>query len=546
MPKHAAVAIAAVSLFSLAVAVPVGAGAQALPMIAADTAPAIQVPKAGVSLDVNAIDKSANPCDDFYAYACGNWRKNNPVPADKVRWGRFDELGEHNQYTVYALLEQAANAPKNALQVKYGNYYAACMNQPLADQLGAKPVQPLLAQIDGWSDKSKLAALVAAMQREHGLALLYRFGSDQDQKDSTQQIGELRQAGISMPDRDYYLQDDERMRGIREKYVDHVTKMFVLLGDSPEKAAAEAKSVMTIETALAKGSTPRVDLRTPANVYHPMKLTELEALTPDYQWGAYFSGIGRPLTHLNVATPGFFKAMDEQIAASSVADLKSYLRWNVVHRTAGSLSTAFDDENFAFFQKTLGGQKEQAPRWKRCTQQTDQALGEAVGQDWVNANFPPAAKANMQELVKDLTVALGQDINSLDWMSAQTKTEAQKKLGSFRQKIGYPETWRDYAKLNVKRDDRVGNAMRAVVFETDHDLNKIGKPVDEKEWGMTPPTVNAYYNPAMNDINFPAGILQPPFYDFKIDPAVNFGAIRVFAEGQARRSAARRVMRCSR
>lgn len=487
----------------------------------------IAVPKSGISLDVSAIDKTVNPCADFYQYACGNWRKNNPIPADKTRWGRFDELGEHNLYTVYNLLQQAADKPTSPLQVKYGNYFAACMDDSRADALGAKPLAPIMQQIASLNDKAGLAKLVGSLENTYGLGYFYGFGSQQDQKDSTQQIPEVGQAGLSLPDRDYYLQDDARMTKIRAQYVEHVTKMFTLLGDTPEQAATEANAVMTIETALAKGSMPRVDMRTPANVYHIKTEAELQALTPDYRWADYFSTIKVPINTLNVRQPDYFTTMNAQLDAASMADLKSYLRWHALLPSAGALSKPFVDENFHFFAQILGGQKEQAPLWKRCTQQTDRALGEAVGQDWVAKYFTPQAKANMQELVRDLEASLGDDIQHLDWMSATTKVEAEKKLAAFRDKIGYPETWRDYASLTVKRDDRVGNRERVSIFEDRRDINKIGKPVDEKEWGMTPPTVNAYYSPSMNDINFPAGILQPPFYDFKIDPAVNFGAIGV-------------------
>ena len=510
-----------------AFAVAATAGAQQMTLALDGQQASISVPKAGVSMDLAAIDKTANPCADFYQYACGNWRKNNPIPADKTRWGRFDELGEHNLYTVYSLLQQAAEKPATPLQTKYGNYFAACMNDTLADQLGTKPIQPTLDQIAAWKDKGQLAKLLGTMEDQRGTALLYGFGSEQDQKDSTRQIPGLFQGGLSLPDRDYYLQQDDRMTKIREQYVSHLTRMFLLLGDSNEQAAAEAAAVLRIETALAQGSTPRVELRDPANVYHIKTLAELQTMSPDFKWADYFSSIRTPVKSLNVATPKYFETMNAQIQSAPIGDLKSYLRWHIVHAAAGNLSKPFDEENFNFFSKVLGGQKEQAPRWKRCTQQTDRALGELVGQDWVAKNFTPAAKANMEELVHDLEAALGDDIKSLEWMSPATKVEAQKKLAAFRDKIGYPEKWRDYSSLTVKRDDRVGNGERVGVFNDRRDLAKIGKPVDEKEWGMTPPTVNAYYNPAMNDINFPAGILQPPFYDFKIDPAVNFGAIGV-------------------
>lgn len=501
--------------------------AQQIQLVSGADQPTIKAPNAGISMDLSAIDKSASPCEDFYQYACGNWRKNNPIPADKVRYGRFDELSERNRYTVYTLLEQAANHPKNALQTKYGNYYAACMNQPLADQLGAKPLQPTLAKIQALTDKKQIAKLNGDLEYTEGVGFFYGFGAGQDQQDSSKVIPQLGQGGLSLPDRDYYLKDDARSKELRAKYVDHVQKMFVLLGDTPEQAQTEAAAVLKIETALAQGQMARVDMRDPAKRYHIMRLAQLQELTPDFDWNQYFAALHRPVTSLNVSSPGFLKALNAELDAASVDELKSYMRWHLLNRAGDSLSQPFIDEDFAFNGKTLNGQKEQAPLWRRCTAQTDAALGEAVGQDWVNANFPPAAKQNMQVLVRDLEAALGQDIQHLDWMSDATKQQAQVKLAAFRDKIGYPEVWRDYSTLTVKRDDRFGNARRTAIFMRNRNLDKIGKPVDEKEWGMTPPTVNAYYSPAMNDINFPAGILQPPFYDFKIDPAVNFGAIGV-------------------
>jgi putative endopeptidase len=483
-------------------------------------------PKKPIVFDLASIDKTADPCTDFYQYACGNWVKNNPVPADQVRWGRFNELAERNNYLLYTELKNAADSPKTPLQKKYGDYFAACMNVDLADKLGAKPIQPSLATIATLQDKKNLPAMVAELQHKYAVGTFYQMGVQQDQKDSSQQIVNTAQGGISLPDRSYYLNDDARSQKIRDQYVEHVTKMFVLLGDSQEKAAEEAKSVMSIETALAKGATDRVELRDPAKRYHIMTLAELQALSPDYDWQGYLKtvGIGEFKT-LNVATPDFFKAMNAEINAASLDSLKSYLRWHALRSAAPALSKPFVDENFNFFSATLQGQKEQTPRWKRCTRGTDQALGEAVGQDWVKQYFPPDAKINMEKLVAALERALGQDIQQLPWMSDATKVEAKAKLDAIRNKIGYPENWRDYSALTVKRDDYLGNIERNAAFERARNFEKLGKPVDEKEWSMTPPTVNAYYNPPNNDINFPAGILQPPFFDNSKDPAVNFGGI---------------------
>jgi putative endopeptidase len=486
------------------------------------------IPKKAVSFDVTAIDKTADPCTDFYQYACGNWNKDNPIPSDRVRWGRFDELGERNSYLLYEELKAAADAPKTPLQSKYGDFFASCMNTEEADKLGAKPLAPILAAIDGLKSGKDFAALNVELQTRFGAEELVGVGTEQDQKDSSKQILATGQGGLGLPDRDYYLNDDDRSKTIRAQYVAHVTKMFTLLGDTPTQAADEAASVLRIETALAQGSMSRVDRRNPAKTYHVMTIAEVQQLTPAYNWKTYLDGIGMgEVPSINISSPGYLQAVNAELSSEPLPALKSYLRWHQLHGAAPNLSKAFDDENFDFFSKTLQGQKEQQPRWKRCTALTDRALGEAVGQDWVKTYFPPEAKDSMEKLVHALEAALGQDIQQLQWMSPATKVEAEKKLDAIRDKIGYPAHWRDYSKFEVKRDDLIGNVERDTIFETNRDLAKYGKPVDETEWGMTPPTVNAYYDPAMNDINFPAGILQPPFYDYAKDPAVNFGAIGV-------------------
>jgi putative endopeptidase len=402
------------------------------------------------------------------------------------------------------------------------------MNTDQIEKSGLAPLQPSFERIAELTDTHKLADLIGDLSAKGDPSAFFRFNVAQDEKDSSKQIANISQGGLSLPDRDYYIVDSKRFQDIRKQYVEHVAMMFRLAGDEPAAAAKEAATVLRVETALARASTSRTDLRQPENRYHIYTLADFGKLAPDFDFAVYFKAVkAAPFSSLNVATPNFFKAFNDLLASESAEAWKSYFRWHLIHDYATNLPKAFFDQNFAFFGKNLQGQQEPTPRWKECTMMTDRAMGEAVGQDWVKENFPPAAKASMDKLVAALEKSMGDDIKTLPWMSDATRQEAEKKLAMIRNKIGYPEHWRDYTALKVDKADLIGNLRREAVFQRNWNLSHLGKPVNEKEWGMSPPTVNAYYSDSMNDINFPAGILQPPFFDPNVDPAVNFGGIGV-------------------
>jgi len=479
------------------------------------------------SFDAAALDKGADPCVDFYQYACGGWMKNNPIPADQPIWGRFNELAERNRTILRGILEKAAvqTAGRTPNEQKIGDYYASCLDEAAINKKGAAVLKPEFERIDAVKDKSGLPALVAHLHGE-GVNVLFGFYSGADFKNAKEVIGQADQGGLSLPDRDYYLKDDPKSVELRKAYVQHVTNVFKLLGDSPEKAEAHAHAVMNIETALAKGAMDRVERRDPEKIYHKLNEQEWQALIPSFSWPRYLEGLNAPkFASLNVAAPDFFKALDTELKSVSLDDLKSYMKYHLVRSQVEYLPTAFVNENFNFYGKTMTGAKELRPRWKRCTAAVDGDLGEALGQEYVEKAFPPQAKERTLKMVQALEDALRKDIQGLDWMTEATKKQALIKLDAITNKIGYPNKWRDYSALKIVRGDALGNSLRANEFEVHRELNKIGKPLDKQEWQMTPPTVNAYYDPSENDINFPAGILQPPFYNFKAEDAVNFGGI---------------------
>jgi endothelin-converting enzyme/putative endopeptidase len=475
------------------------------------------------ALDVTSMDTTVDPCVDFFKYSCGGWMKRNPIPPDQSSWDTYSKMQDENRERLRGILESAAapDATRNVSAQKIGDYYASCTDEKAIEAKGAEPLTPQLDRIAHLSSKAEIPDLAATMVDDN---ILFGFGSAQDFRDASQVVAEADQGGLGLPDRDYYLKDDAKSVDLRKSYVAHVQKMFELLGDQPPAAATEAQTVMRIETALAKGSMTRVERRDPKNLDHKTTTADLEKISPNFHWQVYFTKVGLPsLASLNVTSPAFIKAMNEELAKESLADWKVYLRWHLVHKDAPFLSSAFLNENFAFYGKTLSGQQELQPRWKRCTENVDNDLGEALGQVYVEKYFSTDAKEQVLKMVKEIDQAMTQDINSLPWMSAATKQQALVKLHGMANKIGYPDKWRDYSKLEIIRGDELGNVERARVFEFNRELAKIGKPVDHGEWEMTPPTVNAYYNPQMNDINFPAGVLQPPAFDPTSDAAPNYG-----------------------
>ncbi len=486
-------------------------------------------PKQPAPLDPGNFDTSVKPSDDFYTYANGGWLKANPIPPDQSRWGSFNELIEKNNDALHEVAEKAAkaatgeNVPVDTQKV--ANYYASGMDEAAIDAAKATPLADEMKRIEAIKDRQSVLDEIAHLH-SLGITSLFGFTSGQDDKNSTMVISQAFQGGLGLPDRDYYTKTDEASKKIRDQYVEHVTKMLTMGGMPADKAGEAAKKILAMETELAKASRTRVERRDPQKNYNKMTPAQLQKLTPDFKWADYFKelNLANP-GDINVGQPDFFKAADKVFSGTPIDDWKDYFRWHLIHAAATDLSQDFVDENFNFYQKILTGAEKLKPRWKRVVASTDDALGEALGQLYVAEYFPPASKARMIELVKNVREAMGDAIKNCAWMDDKTKQEALKKLAAFNVKIGYPDKWRDYSALKIDQGPYALNSMRAAMFEVERELKKIGKPVDRSEWGMTPPTVNAYYNPNLNEIVFPAGILQPPFFNANADDAINYGGI---------------------
>ena len=478
-------------------------------------------------LDPVNVDRTANACTDFYQFANGGWLRNNPIPAAYSRWGSFEELGEKNQAALTGLLQGAAadaDAKQAVSSRMLGTYYNSCMDSTAAERNGASPLRPRLARIAAISDRSGLQREIARLHRE-GVPVLFNFGSTQDSKNSTSVIAGAYQGGLGLPDRDYYTKTDAASAGIRSNYVAHIQRMFELAGSPATAAAADAGRVVAIETALANASMTRVQLRDPVATYNYRTPAQLALMTPNFNWSSYFADVGNArIPAVDVQNPRFFMTVDTMLTRVPMADWKSYLRWKTIKSSAPLLSSAFVNEDFRF-NSTLSGAKELLPRYKRCTRATDTGLRDALGEAYVAQNFTPAAKTRALEMVRNLQSVYRDRINALPWMSEATRREALVKLDAFANKIGYPDKWRDYSALRITNGPFLNNVVAVSQYENARDLAMIGKPVDRAEWGMTPPTVNAYYNPSMNEIVFPAGILQAPFFSATADDAVNYGGM---------------------
>jgi len=482
--------------------------------------------KSGPGFSIDNIDKTLDPCVDFYQYACGNWLKTAEIPADQSSWVSFVELDERNLLTLRGILEKASinDQSRTAIEQKIGDFYGSCMDEKTVNAKGLDPLRPELDRIAAVRDKP---ALMDAIARVHlmGDYALFNFYSNSDFHNADAVIAYLDQGGLSLPDRDYYIKDDARKLEVRKQLVEYVTQLFILAGQLPAQAADSAQTVLRIETVLAKASMDRTIRRDPKTRDHKMARDAASAMAPNFYLDRYFATSGTPsFSELNVSDPDFFKQVNGLLQSESLDSLKTYVTWHLLRGAAPWLSQPFVDANFKM-RRALTGQAEIQPRWKRCVELTDDSLGEALGQKYVELTFGADGKQRMLKMVDVLEKSLDEDIQSLSWMTDETKKQAKIKLEAIRNKIGYPDVWRDYSSLTVVRGDLLGNYLRGNEFESKRQIAKIGKPLDRKEWGMTPPTVNAYYSGNYNEIVFPAGILQPPFFDKNMDDAVNFGGI---------------------
>jgi putative endopeptidase len=476
------------------------------------------------AFDTASINTAADPCNDFYKFACGNFAANNPIPSDQAGVDQFYTLYNVNTQELNGILTKYAadSASRTPNQQKIGDDYAACMNTSLIDQKGLAPLQPLLDKINTVS-KNDLVSLAGELQR-YNVNIFFNFGEEQDFKDSTKQVAAFDQGGLGLPERDYYTRTGDKDKQIRAQYVTHIAKMLTLGGEPAADAQRDATNILAFETKLAEASMTNTERRDPEAVYHPQSLATFEQSMGDVHFAPFFETVHAPkIDSLINANPKFFPAMVEAVRDTDMGTLRAYIRFHLLSTFAGQLPHPIDAENFDFYGRDLEGTPAQQPRWKRCSAAVDGALGEALGQVYVQQYFAGDSKAKTLQMVHDIEAAMDKDIDTLDWMSPATRVRAKQKLHAVADKIGYPDKWRDYSNLTISPTEALGNDERATAFENDRQLNKIGKPVDKNEWGMTPPTVNAYYNPSMNDINFPAGILQPPFFDPHTDLAVNYG-----------------------